>query len=171
MTGVQTCALPISERWLLALAARCREAGAAALFALSYDGRIECAPADEDDESVQRLVNDHQRHDKGFGPALGPAATDCAERAFTALGYRVRRDRSDWVLRADASQLQLELIDGWARAAIETRPARAASIDAWRARRLAHVANGRSELRVGHADLAAWIPSRTAEPAEYAEKK
>jgi glycosyltransferase involved in cell wall biosynthesis len=30
----------VSERWLLALAARCRHAGAAALFALSYDGRI-----------------------------------------------------------------------------------------------------------------------------------
>ncbi len=148
----------VSERWLLTLAARCRESGAAALFALSYDGRIECAPADEDDEPVRRLVNEHQGRDKGFGPALGPTATGCAERAFTALGYRVQRDRSDWMLRADASELQRESIDGWARAAIEMAPARAASIEAWRARRLAHVANGRSELRVGHEDLAAWIP-------------
>ena len=107
---------------------------------------------------MRQLVNDHQRRDKGFGPAQGPAATDCAERAFTALGYRVERDRSDWILRSDASPLQRELIDGWADAAIEMAPARAASIDAWRARRLAHVANRRSELRVGHEDLAAWIP-------------
>jgi hypothetical protein len=148
----------VSERWVLALAARCREAGAAALLALSYDGRIECTPADEDDDPVQQLVNDHQHRDKGFGPAQGPAATDCAERAFTALGYRVQRDRSDWILRSDASPLQRELIDGWARAAIDMAPARAASIDAWRARRLTHVTNGRSELRVGHEDLAAWIP-------------
>jgi hypothetical protein len=107
---------------------------------------------------VRQLVNDHQRRDKGFGPALGPMATDCAERAFTALGYRVLRDRSDWVLQADASQLQQELIDGWARAAIDVAPERVASIGAWRARRLSHVANGRSDLRVGHDDLAAWIP-------------
>ncbi len=107
---------------------------------------------------MRQLVNDHQRRDKGFGPALGPAATDCAERAFTALGYRVLRDRSDWVLQADASQLQQELIDGWARAAIDVTPERAAALGAWRARRLTHVANGRSDLRVGHHDLAAWIP-------------
>jgi hypothetical protein len=148
----------VSERWVLSLAARCRESGAAALFALSYDGRIECAPADEDDALVRQLVNDHQRRDKGFGPALGPMATDCAERAFTALEYRVRRDRSDWVLQTDASELQQELIDGWARAAIDLAPEQAASIGAWRARRLAHVANGRSVIRVGHEDLAAWIP-------------
>jgi hypothetical protein len=148
----------VSERWMLAIAARCREAGAAALFALSYDGRIECSPADEADELVRRLVNDHQRRDKGFGPALGPTATDCAERAFIALGYRVQRDRSDWALQADAPQLQRELIDGWAHAAIEMAPVSAAAIDAWRARRLSHVANGRSDLRVGHEDLAAWIP-------------
>jgi hypothetical protein len=148
----------VSERWLLALAARCREAGAAALFALSYDGRIECAPADEDDEFVRQLVNEHQRRDKGFGPALGPAATDCAEGAFTALGYRVQRDHSDWMLRTDVRELQTELIDGWAQAAIEMAPERSASIDAWRGRRVAHVTNGRSELRVGHEDLAAWLP-------------
>jgi hypothetical protein len=152
----------VSERWLLALAGHCRGAGAAVLFALSYDGRIECAPADEEDESVRQLVNAHQRRDKGFGPALGPAATECAARAFTALGYHVQRDGSDWILRPDASELQRELIDGWARAAIEMAPARSASIDAWRGRRMTYVTNGRSELRVGHQDLAAWIPKDSA---------
>jgi SAM-dependent methyltransferase len=161
----------VSERWLLTLAARCREAGAAALFALSYDGRIECAPDDEDDESVRRLVNVHQRHDKGFGPALGPTATECAERVFTALGYRVQRDRSDWTLQADAPELQRELIDGWARAAIEVAPAQSASIDAWRVRRLAHVTSGRSELRVGHEDLGAWIPTRNRRARGVRRKK
>src|SRR5205823_8414491 len=57
----------VSELWMLTLAARCCEAGAAALLALSYDGRIACAPADEGDEPVRQLVNDHQRRDKGFG--------------------------------------------------------------------------------------------------------
>jgi hypothetical protein len=115
-------------------------------------------PGDEDDEPIRQLVNDHQRRDKGFGPALGPTATDFAEDAFTALGYRVQRDRSDWIVRADAPELQRELIDGWARAAIEIAPARTASIDAWRTRRVMHVTTGRAALRVGHEDLAAWIP-------------
>lgn len=148
----------VSERWLSALAARCREAGAAALFALSYDGRIDCAPGDEDDELVRRLVNEHQRGDKGFGPALGPAASDGAERAFAALGYRVQRDRSDWLLGPEMDALQRQLIDGWAFAATEAAPARAAQIDDWRRRRLARVIRRESTLRVGHEDLAAWLP-------------
>jgi SAM-dependent methyltransferase len=149
----------VSDDWLRALAARCRDSGAAALFALSYDGRVECTPEDEEDESVRRLVNDHQRGDKGFGPAVGPEATECATRAFTALGYRVQREPSDWVLGADSGELQRQMIDGWARAATEVAPSRAASIDAWRLRRLRDVGAGRSAMRVGHEDLAAWLPS------------
>ena len=39
---------------------------------------------------------------------------------------------------------------------------RAAAIDGWRARRLAHVDAQRSHLTVGHEDLAAWLPFRSA---------
>ena len=76
----------VSEPWLCALANRCAECGAAALFALSYDGRIACSPEDPDDGAIVSLVNEHQRTDKGFGPALGPDATDAAERCFGDLG-------------------------------------------------------------------------------------
>jgi methyltransferase family protein len=147
----------VSDDWMSALASRCRDANAAALFALSYDGLIQCAPEDSDDLLVRELVNDHQRTDKGFGPALGPGATDCAERWFTRLGYRVQRDRSDWIVTPALTELQRQLIDGWAGAAVEIAPARAATIDAWRSRRLAHVADRRSELRVGHEDFGAWL--------------
>jgi hypothetical protein len=37
------------------------------------------------------------------------------------------------------------------------QPADAAAIDAWRQRRLEHVAAARSAIVVGHEDLAAWI--------------
>src|SRR5512138_1214975 len=58
----------VSDAWLDALVVRCREAGAAVLFALTYDGRIDFAPAELEDEVICGLVNQHQRTDKGFGP-------------------------------------------------------------------------------------------------------
>jgi hypothetical protein len=143
----------VSEAWLRALAARCAEAGAAVLFALTYDGRIVCSPQDPDDAEIVTLANRHQRTDKGFGPALGPDATGMAARCFEALGYRVQRARSDWTLPPESREVQRQLIDGWAQATAEIAPARAAAIGAWRDRRLAHVAAGRSEMMVGHEDL------------------
>jgi len=50
------------------------------------------------------------------------------------------------------------LIEGWANAATELAPDRDAAIARWRARRLAHIAAGRSRVVVGHDDLAAWLP-------------
>jgi SAM-dependent methyltransferase len=147
----------VSERWLHALARRCRASGAAVLFALTYNGDVRCSPDEPEDEAVRELVNRHQRIDKGFGPALGPDASESAARAFAALGYNVRRERSDWALAADAHDLQAQLIGGWADAAGAIAPDRSASLHSWRARRLAHVAAGRSRLVVGHDDLAAWL--------------
>ena len=88
----------VSEAWLEGLARRCYDAGAAVLFALTYNGHITCSPAEPEDDAVRELVNRHQRIDKGFGAALGPAASEAAARVFAALGYEVQRDRSDWVL-------------------------------------------------------------------------
>jgi hypothetical protein len=146
----------VSEEWVGALAAGCAASGAAVLFALSYDGRIVCSPEDPDDASVAALVNEHQRTDKGFGPALGPDATDAAARSFAAVGYRIERAASDWLLTPESRALQAQLIEGWAQAATEMSPVRARVIDGWRDRRLAHVAAGWSEIVVGHEDLAAW---------------
>jgi hypothetical protein len=147
----------VSDRWLRAVADRCRGAAAAVLFALTYDGRMHCAPEEPEDEAVRELVNAHQRMDKGFGPALGPAGCGAAERCFTGLGYRVERAPSQWVLERDAGQLQRQLIEGWAGAAAEIAPDLSSTIGSWKARRLAHVTAGRSRLLVGHEDLAAWL--------------
>ena len=147
----------VSEKWMRALGTRCREAGAVLLFALSYDGRIQCAPEEPEDAEVRALVNRHQRTDKGFGRALGPDAPAVAETVLVSLGYRVERERSDWQLEPASQELQQQLIDGWARAAAEIAPERSAAISGWRDRRLAHVGARRSHLIVGHEDLVAWI--------------
>jgi hypothetical protein len=144
----------VSEPWLRALADRCARSGAAALFALSYDGRIVCTPEDPDDGTVVTLVNQHQRTDKGFGPAVGPDAANVAARCFADLGYRVQRAPSDWLLTPASGPLQRQLIDGWAQAAAGMAPQQIRAIDAWRERRLAHLAAGWSAITVGHEDVA-----------------
>ena len=146
----------VSDQWLQALAALCAARGAAVLFALTYDGLIGCSPEDPDDGLIVALVNEHQRTDKGFGPALGPDAPGAAARCFEQFGYKVQRARSDWRLAPDRRALQQLLIEGWAQAATEIAPARARVIDGWRDRRLAHVAAGWSEIVVGHEDFAAF---------------
>jgi len=149
----------VSESWLCTLADRCAECGAAALFALSFDGRILCSPPDPDDGAMVSLVNEHQRTDKGFGPALGAGATDRAVRCFGDRGYRVQRAPSDWLLTPESGELQRQLIDGWAQAAAEMAPQQIRTIYAWRDRRLAHVAAGWSAITVGHEDFAGRPPA------------
>src|SRR5437867_5484694 len=147
----------VSENWLRTISRRCREARAAALFALTYDGRIDCSPEEPEDNVIRQLVNEHQRTDKGFGAALGPSASAMAVQCFSELGYEVQCEPSDWVLDPEMRHLQQELIEGWIGAAVAIDPSRRLTFEGWRERRLAHVAEGRSRLIVGHQDLAAWL--------------
>jgi hypothetical protein len=146
----------VSDRWLLSLASACRESGAAVLFALSYDGRIEYSPEEPEDELIRDLVNQHQRTDKGFGVALGPDAAARAEQCFAAHGYHMHSASSDWVLSPGEGELQRSLIDGWAQASAEIAPGHSRTIELWRRRRLAHVDRLESRLIVGHQDLGGW---------------
>jgi hypothetical protein len=145
----------VSRRWLVQLIARCRATESAVLFALTYDGRIACEPIDSSDDDIARLVNEHQRSDKGFGPALGPSASSDAVELLTSAGYEVRSERSDWVLALEESELQKQLLKGWAEAATEKAPQGKDAIDAWYRRRLAFVEMGQSRILVGHVDVAA----------------
>src|SRR5215831_15191636 len=117
-----------SDAWLQTLATRCQEAGAAVLFALTYDGRLDYAPAEPEDDLIRDLVNQHQRTDKGLGPAAGPAATSRAGELFAAAGYHVEREVSDWVLGPESASLQRSLIDGWAEAAAAVAPDQSVAI-------------------------------------------
>ena len=149
----------VSEGWMRALAERCAERDASVLFALTYDGRIACSPEDPEDGAIVELVNQHQQTDKGFGRALGPAASEAAARCFADAGYAVQREASDWQLPPEARDLQRQLIEGWAEAATEIGPERARVIDGWRDRRLAHLAAGWSEILVGHQDIGGTLRS------------
>jgi len=147
-----------SERWLQMLAARCRAAGARALFTLTYDGRSSCDPPEPEDDLVRDLFNMHQKRDKGLGgPAAGPDASAAMERSFSRAGYLVETASSDWTIESGEATFQRRLIEGWAEAAAEMAPDREPAIMDWLRRRLTHVAAGASRIVVRHRDMAAWL--------------
>jgi len=147
----------VSESWLRLLATRCREAGATALFTLTYDGRSSCDPVEPEDDMVRELMNMHQKTDKGLGGrAEGPDAWSVAERVFTEAGYRVECAPSNWSIGPPERAFQRMLIEGWARAAVEIAPERADTIAEWLRRRLEHLEAGRSRIVVNHVDMVAW---------------
>ncbi|RPI54681.1 MAG: class I SAM-dependent methyltransferase [Acidobacteria bacterium] len=149
----------VSEKWLRTLAARCRHVGATALFTITYNGWSSCSPEEPEDEMIRHLLNRHQMSDKGLGGlAAGPDAARIAARCFEDAGYRVWTAPSDWRLGSDRPEMQRCLIDGWATAATELVPDEAAGIAGWRDRRIGHVDAGRSQIVVGHLDVAAHPP-------------
>ena len=144
----------VSATWLDPLLQHCAERRSALLLALSYDGRLRFTPQDPFDREVRALVNRHQRGDKGFGPALGPAAGAHAAARLRAHGYAVRVHRTDWRLDATARELQIALLCGWVAVAAELA-ADSDRLHAWHQRRLALVHAGESFMGVGHQDLLA----------------
>jgi len=150
----------VSQTWLDRLAVEIATRAIPLYAALSYDGRIALTPSDPQDTAIAAAVNAHQRTDKGFGPALGPAAAGYAIARFEALGYSVVQGESDWMLGPNDHDMQSEVLTGWAGAAHDIGAMSLADTTAWLARRRDAVAAGSSSLRVGHVDFFA-IPSGT----------
>jgi hypothetical protein len=150
----------VSETWLDRLAVEIAARGIRLYAALSYDGGIELTPPDPLDAAITAAVNAHQRIDKGFGPALGPAAAAFAIARFEALGYSVVHGASDWEMGPEDLDIQTEIMTGWASAAHDIGALSLADTTAWLARRRDVLAKGRSSLRVGHVDFFA-TPSAT----------
>lgn len=147
----------VSAPWLDRLIDACAASRCAALFALTYDGTIAFdGPLDDAiGAEVRAAVNEHQRLDKGLGPALGPDGASAAEKRFRARGYDTWLAPSPWSLGPDDAALSRSLIDGWVGAAGEIRPDREAELLAWGAARKAAAAAPDFRLVVGHLDLLA----------------
>jgi hypothetical protein len=127
---------------------------------LTYDGRIALDPPHPSDAIARILFNRHQRCDKGFGPALGPAAARTLVRLVSAAGARVMIARSDWRLGRSETALLQPLLCAWAAAAREAQPEQAAAIDSWAALREAQAEAGMLGAVIGHLDVLAVWPSR-----------
>lgn len=143
----------VSAAWLERLVRIVQARDFALLAVLSYDGRVSLEPAHPFDRALIALVDRHQRTDKGFGPALGPEAGIVLARALHGAGDQPLLALSDWSAGPADRALQAALVEGWAAAALEIAPERAAAIGSWREERLAAIAAGRSRCRVGHVDL------------------
>ena len=145
----------VSEHWLKQLVKRCAQAAAPVWFALTYDGRMHCDPEEPEDEIVRSLFNEHQRTNKGFGPALGPSAAEMTKELLAANGYQTSHTRSDWQLTHDMRDIQHTLVRGWYDAVREYNPQKARELEVWYERRRAHIETGVSTLIVGHTDVVA----------------
>jgi hypothetical protein len=151
--GVSAAALLdlTSAAWLDAFATRCR--GTPLLLALSFDGRLQFEPATEEDGEICRRFIAHQRTDKGFGPALGPAAAAHLAERLAAAGCAVSLEAADWRLGlADGALLQATLA-GIVDAAREVAPD--LRLERWATLRGRQLALGDLRLMVGHVDLLA----------------
>jgi hypothetical protein len=143
----------VSDAWLERFVTETAARRLPVYAALNYDGRTAFAPADAMDEAIIAAVNAHQRTDKGFGPALGPAAAPTAIGRFERLGYAVTQGASDWVFEPPDREIQIETLSGWAAAAREIGGLPLADVISWLTRRREHVTAGRSTIRVGHVDF------------------
>ena len=150
----------VSEPWLDRLVVETVARSIPLYAALSYDGRTKLTPPDPFDAEIAAAVNAHQRTDKGFGPALGPAAAAFAIARFEALGYSVVQGTSDWVMGPDDFEIQTEILAGWAHAAHDMGALSRDETAAWLTRRRDSIAAGRFSLSVGHVDFFA-MPSAT----------
>jgi hypothetical protein len=143
----------VSHDWLDRLVTETAARRLPIYAALSYDGLATLEPADPFDSTIIDAVNQHQRRDKGFGPALGPDAAITAPERFESVGYQVTQGASDWVFGPKDTEIQTEVLTGWAVAAREADPSSIGAIINWLARRRDLIAAGRSMMRVGHVDF------------------
>jgi hypothetical protein len=143
----------VSLEWLDRLVIEAAARRLPVYAALTYDGRAVLEPSESLDLEVLARFHANQRTDKGFGPALGPTAAERAVERFEHFGYAVVQGRSDWVLRPADLAIQEALFAGWAELGMLSTAPLSDRISAWLSRRRSHLAEGRSNLRVGHLDI------------------
>lgn len=138
----------VSEDWIEAFAKAMAERKLPLYTVLTYDGFERWSPAHAADAAMNAAFHAHQRSDKGFGPAAGPAAASALVRAFAQQGYGVKRDHSPWNITPADGDLLAELARGAANAVRETGLVDQAEIESWLAARV-----GAQACVIGHEDL------------------
>ncbi len=144
----------VSANFIDDLLSRVNAQSMAFYAALNYDGTTKWHPAHPLDEKVLQAFNRDQLRDKGFGPALGPGATEYLKKVLAKKGYRVLTHPSPWHLDAEHDTLVRELIQGIAAAVGQSDDQDLQKgLAEWKNYRLAHAATGK--CMIGHWDLLA----------------
>ena len=119
--------------------------------ALNYDGCIKWTPFHPLDASILMNFNADQRRDKGFGPALGPDATDFLTRQFHCTKFQCLSAKSPWLLGSADYLLTESLINGISGVAVKTDELTNSDILDWKTFRMKNVRDGTCFL--GHTDI------------------
>ena len=124
--------------------------------ALNYDGTTQWTPAHPLDDVVLAAFNRDQQRDKGFGPALGPAAHRFMERTFSRNGFIVTSAPSPWNLAAPDAEMQAELIRGMVDAVKGDASLTDEGLKQWSEFRNENLLTG--NCCIGHQDIFARLP-------------
>ena len=119
--------------------------------ALNYDGCIKWTPFHPLDAAILINFNTDQRRDKGFGPALGPDATDFLKTQFHSTKFQCLSAKSPWLLGSADYLLTESLINGISDVAIQTDGLTNSDIQDWKTFRIKNVRTGTCYL--GHTDI------------------
>ena len=119
--------------------------------ALNYDGCIKWTPVHPLDAAILMNFNTDQRKDKGFGPALGPDATDFLKTQFHSTKFQCLSAKSPWLLGSADYLLTESLINGISGVAIQTGGLTNSDIQDWKTFRIENVRTGTCYL--GHTDI------------------
>ncbi|MEL6287520.1 MAG: class I SAM-dependent methyltransferase [Pseudomonadota bacterium] len=145
----------VSAKWIDRFVGALAEARLPLLATLTYDGRHMFDPPHPLDAMMHTAFDAHQQTEKGFGPALGPAAVSTLVATLEEAGFTVRRGDSPWMLERDRdAALVAALVEGWANAVSEAGLVEPADAAVWCS---ARIGDTRS-LLVGHTDIFAAPP-------------
>jgi len=146
----------VSAAWINQLADRLANGRLPLLALLSYDGRMQWSLADASDAVLAQAFHRDMLGDKGFGPALGPAAAFALAAALTERGAKTQLRDSYWRIAASDSAMLTAMNASLSAAALRAaHDIERSAIEAWSARRARQIAGGEVALVVGHQELLA----------------
>ena len=137
-----------SRRWIERFVAALASQHLPLYTVLTYDGREDWQPGHPADAGIHLAFTDHQRGDKGFGPAAGPEACEIMAEAFRKTGFAVSMGDSSWLIDDSRAELRAALAEGIAEAVRETGRLEPATVDDW-----LHARREARSARIGHQDL------------------
>ena len=136
----------VSPDWLVRF---CAHLNCPFYTVLTYNGQEQWQPACENDVALLAAFHHHQQHDKGFGVAAGPDATDMLVEQLERRRVVTQTASTPWVMRQPDDQALIEaLARGSAQAVRETGQVQERQIQAWLHRSL-----NATECLIGHWDL------------------
>ena len=145
----------VTESWLRELATALSVPFYAAL---SYNGIMRWEPELPEDQTITEAFNEHQRRDKGLGPALGPDSAARTVEVFESAGWLTALAPSDWSLGPESETLHIALVEGIGQAASEAGEPGA---EDWTRQRVA--AANHSDCHIGHSDILVTPPSEDSD--------